>query len=214
MANFGSYDRARTGNEKFWFLFLNGGEIMWGKTKFLGLSLLLALCFSLLSATGSCSEKATAEQDTLIISRQDWETLKRNNAEQKRALEESQRELSEVKKAQAESEKALIEAQSLLETSQMTSDEMTKLCATLLNELNLSRAENAKLTQELKDAKAESMTASDAIAKANQYLADMREEILANEAAWRKREAQLERQRVLWQVLFALAVGGGIALAT
>ncbi len=185
---------------------------MWDKTKYLALSLLLVLCFSLLSATGSCSEKATAEQDTLTISRQDWEALRRNNAEQKRALEESQRELSEVKKAQAESEKALIEAQSLLETSQMTSDEMTKLCATLLNELNLSRAENAKLTQELKDAKAESMTASDAIAKANQFLSDTKKEIEANEAAWRKRETQLERQRLLWQIV--AVVLGGVAIST
>lgn len=182
---------------------------MWTK-RLIVCGLLAFFCLCALPCTGYCSEsKATA--DTMTISRADWETLKRNNDEQGRALTESQQELTAVKKAQEESEQALSEARTLLEASQMTSDEMTKLCATLLNELNLQRAENARLTQELKDAKIESQTASDAITKANQFLSDTKKEIEANEAAWRKRETQLERQRLLWQIVSVIA--GGIAFA-
>lgn len=35
----------------------------------------------------------------------------------------------------------------------------------------------------------------------------------ANEAAWRKRENQLERQRLLWQIVSVLAICGGAAIA-
>ncbi len=164
---------------------------------------LLAVLLLSFSPVGSCSG-AAATEETVTVSKKDWITLQQNNAAQAKALSESQAELSEVKKAQAESERALIEAQTLLETSTMTSEEMTKLCATLLTELNLQKAENAKLTQELKDAKAESLTASDAILKANQYLLDTREEIEAQRAEWQKREAQLERQRLEWQIASAL----------
>ena len=187
---------------------------MWRITKKYIMPVLLAVLFLSFSSVGSCSEAvAGTEEDMILVSRKDWNELKQNNAAQAKALSESQAELSEVKKAQAESERALIEAQTLLETSTMTSEEMTKLCATLLTELNLQKAENAKLMQELKDAKAESLTASDAILKANQFLADTKKEIEAREAEWRKRENQLERQRLEWQILFALAVCGGVALA-
>ena len=176
---------------------------MWRITKRYIMPLLLAaLCFCA-PCVGSCSAPPT-EPDTITISRQDWETLKRNNDAQAKALSESQAELNAVKQAQEESEIALSEAQILLETSQMTSDEMTRLCATLLNELNLQKDENAKLMQELKDAKAESLTAYEAISKANQYLKDTKSEIEANEAAWRKRENQLERQRLEWQIVSVL----------
>ena len=178
---------------------------MWTRKSVIS-ALLAVLSLSALSLglfTPAHAEAAT-EPDTITISRADWNALIQSNKEQRTALEESQRELSEVKKAQVESEQALSEAKILLETSQMTSDEMTKLCATLLNELNLSKAENAKLTQELKTAKAESLTAYEAIARANQYLQDTKKEIEANEAAWRNRENQLERQRLEWQIASAL----------
>lgn len=187
---------------------------MWYKTKMgITLSLLLALCFCVPCA-GSCSQAAAGTtEETLTVSKKDWERLKANNDAQAKALNESQAELNAVKQAQAESERALSEAKILLETSQMTSDEMTKLCATLLNELNLQKAENAKLMQELKDAKAESLTAYEAISNANQYLQDMKAEIEANEATWRRREAQLERQRFLWQIISVACAYGGYAIA-
>jgi len=173
---------------------------MWKKKARLFITALLSLlCFSLLPSVGGCSAPMT-EQDTITISKTDWIALKQNNEMQAKALSESQAELSEVKKAQEESEKALSEAKTLLEASQMTSGEMTSLCATLLNELNLQKAENEKLTQELKDAKAESLTAYEAISKANRYLQDTKAEIEANEATWRKRERQLECQRLEWQL--------------
>lgn len=187
---------------------------MWEKTKWFAMPLLAFCCFCFSPEPGSCSEAAEGKTtEVMSVSKEDWMRLKANNDAQAKALNESQAELNAVKQAQAESERALSEAKILLETSQMTSDEMTKLCATLLNELNLQKAENAKLMQELKDAKAESLTAYEAISKANQYLNDTRQEILANEAAWRKREAQLERQRFLWQIISVACAYGGYAIA-
>lgn len=176
---------------------------MWKKTKLSKILFTLACLFLSLSFVGICYARPT-ETDTITISKTDWIKLQKNNAEQAKALSESQKELTEVKKAQEESEKALNEARILLEASQMESDEMTKLCAALLNELNLQKAENEKLTQELKDAKNESLSAYESISRANQYLADTKKEIEANEAAWRKRENQLERQRLEWQIASAL----------
>jgi len=184
---------------------------MWKTKKLVIISLLLAAWCFCSPCVGSCSQ--AADEETITILKTDWEKLKANNAAQAKALNESQAELNEVKKARAESDKALSEAKILLETSQMTSDEMTRLCATLLTELSLQKAENAKLTQELKDAKAESLTASEAILKANIYLADTKKEIEANEAAWHKREAQLERQRLLWQVASAALCWLGYTVA-
>ena len=83
----------------------------------------------------------------------------------------------------------------------------------LSNESRTQKAEIEKLTQELKEAKSESLTAYESIAKANKFLADTKAEIEANEAAWRKRENQLERQRLLWQIVSVLAVCGGVAIA-
>ena len=130
--------------------------------------------------------------------------MKKNNELQAKALRESQAELDEVRKAQAESEKALNEAKLLLNLSQMSSSEMQDMLTRLLNESATQKAEIAKLTQELKDAKAESLTAYESIAKANQFLNDTKKEIEANEAAWRKRENQLERQRLEWQIASVL----------
>lgn len=187
---------------------------MWTRTKFYSLSwLLLLLALSVSPCIGYCSE-SNQSAETMTISKTDWQILMQNNELQRKALEESQTALSEAKQAQSELETALSEAKILLEASQMTSDEMTNLCAALLTELQTQKAENQKLMQELKDAKKDSQTASDAIKRANQYLSDTKKEIEANEAAWRKRETQLERQRLLWQILSVLAVGGGIALAT
>ena len=188
--------------------------MMWTRTKFCSLSwLLLLLALSVSPCIGYCSE-SNQSADSMTISKTDWTILQQSNEMQRKALDESLRELSAVKKAQEESETALTEARTLLATSQMESDEMTKLCMTLLTELQTQKAENARLMLELKNAKAESATASDAITKANKYLIDTKAQIEANEAAWRKRETQLERQRLFYQILSVLAVGGGIALAT
>ena len=58
------------------------------------------------------------------------------------------------------------------------------------------------------------MEASDALTKANQYLQDIKKEIDANEKRWKARETQLERQRVLWQIVAVLAAAGGVAAAS
>lgn len=176
---------------------------MW-KTKSRGITFALVFALLLLSpCAGSCSE-AQAEQDTLTISRTDWERLKQNNEMQRKALEESQKELLEAREAQSESEKALTEAKLLLNLSQMSSSEMQDMLTQLLNESATQKAEIEKLKTELKDAKSESLTAYESIAKANQYLSDTKKEIEANEAAWRKRENQLERQRLEWQIASVL----------
>ena len=186
---------------------------MWKKRAKLFITALLSLlCFSLLPSVGGCSE-TQAETDTITISKTDWERLTANNAVQKKALEESQAELSEARTAQKESEKALEEATLLLKLSQMSSGEMQEMLVQLSNESRTQKAEIEKLTQELKEAKSESLTAYESIAKANKFLADTKAEIEANEAAWRKRENQLERQRLLWQIVSVLAVCGGVAIA-
>lgn len=187
------------------------GVTMWTKKNLCVLSFMCAVLLLSLPSVGFCSEAETNPPDTLTISVKDWETLQRNNAEQKKALEESQKELEEARKARNESDRALNEAKALLENSQMSSSEMQEKLISLLNESATLKAEIVTLKNELALAKSESATASDAIAKANQYLADTREEILANEAAWRKREAQLERQRLLWQIV--AVVLGGVAIA-
>lgn len=185
---------------------------MWNKTKVcITLSLLAALCFCS-PCVGSCSQAADGE--TVTVLKTDWEKLKRNNIEQRKALEECNRLLSEERTVRNESDKALTEARALLENSQMTSDEMMQKLISLLNESSMQKAEIERLKAELRTAKSESTTAYDAILKANQYLNDTKAEIEAQRAEWQKREAQLERQRLEWQILFALAVGGGIALAS
>lgn len=177
---------------------------MWRKKAKLFITALLSLlCFLCLPSVGGCSAQTT-EQDTITISKTDWERLKANNDAQAKALNESQAELNAVKQAQAESKKALSEARLLLNLSQMSSSEMQDMLTQLLNESAMQKAEIEKLTQELKDAKAESLTAYESMMKANQYLNDTKKEIEANEAAWRKRENQLERQRLEWQIASVL----------
>jgi hypothetical protein len=107
----------------------------------------------------------------------------------------------------------LNEAKTLLEASQMTSSEVQEKLIQLLTESRLQKEEIAKLKNDLAIAKNESLSSYESIMKANQYLADTKKEIEAREAEWRKRENQLERQRLEWQILFALAVCGGVALA-
>lgn len=178
---------------------------MWKeKVKLFIMALLSLLCFLSLPSVGGCSAQTVTEQDTITISKTDWEKLKANNEMQAKALRESQTELDEVRKAQAESEKALSEARLLLNLSQMSSSEMQNMLTRLLSESATQKAEIEKLTQELKDAKAESLTAYESMVKANQYLQDTKKEIEANEAAWRKRENQLERQRLEWQIASVL----------
>jgi len=45
-------------------------------------------------------------------------------------------------------------------------------------------------------------------------LQDIKKEIDANEKRWKARETQLERQRVLWQIVAVLAAAGGVAAAS
>lgn len=166
----------------------------------------LAFCFCLSApCVGGCSEvKAETEPTTITISKEDWNRLKQNNEEQQKALDESRKELTEARQELVESRKASTEAKELLEISQMTSTEAQEKLLTLLEEFGMQKEEISKLRAELKAQRAELNTAYKSIAKANQFLADTKKEIEANEAAWRKRESQLERQRLEWQIASAL----------
>ena len=187
---------------------------MWTKTgRCIILLLLVVFCLCSLSV-GSCSGAVEKAEETITVSRTDWEKLKANNAAQREALSGLWTELLEAKTARDESNQALLEAKSLLEASQMTSDEMMQKLIQLLNESQMQKDEIARLKSELAAAKSESRTTYESIVKANQYLSDTKAEIEAQRAEWQKREAKLERQRLEWQILFALAVGGGFALAT
>ena len=185
---------------------------MWKIKRYI-MPVLLAASFLCLSSVAYCSA-AAAEEEMITISRTDWITLQKNNETQRKALNELLTELLAARTALNESDQALNEAKSLLEVSQMTSSEMQEKLLQLLSESQMQKSEIAKLKSELAAAKAESMSSYESIMKANQFLADTKKEIEAREAKWRKRENQLERQRLEWQILFALAVGVGIKLAT
>ena len=186
---------------------------MWTKKSLCALSFMCAVLLLSLPSAVSCSEaRATSQAETLTVSMQDWNALKANNAAQRKALEESQAALTEARKELTASQTALTEARELLELSQMTSTEAQEKLMQLLRESETQKVEIEKLRQELTALKSESLTASDALSKANQYLQDTKKEIEANEAAWRKRENQLERQRLLWQIVAVLV--GGVAIAT
>lgn len=185
---------------------------MWRNSKLLKSVLICAFfCLSFSHAGIASAGVGKTAEETITISLTDWNALKANNEKQKKVLEESQTELNEAKKAQAESEKALTEAKQSLEISQMTSNEAQEKLLTLLEEFGMQKEEISKLRAELKAQRAESTTAYESIARANQFLADTKKEIEANEAAWRKRENQLERQRLLWQIVSVVL--GGVAVA-
>ena len=188
---------------------------MWAKTRNCIMLLLRAASCLWFSSVAYCSEAvAGTEEDMILVSRKDWNELKQNNAEQRKALNELLKELLEARAARSESDQALNEAKTLLEASQMTSSEVQEKLIQLLTESRLQKEEIAKLKNDLAIAKNESLSSYESIMQANQYLADTKKEIEAREAEWRKRENQLERQRLEWQILFALAVCGGVALAT
>lgn len=186
---------------------------MWTKKNLCVLSFMCAVLLLSLPSVGFCSEAETNHPDTLTISVKDWEALRANNAAQRKALEESKQALTEARKELDASQTALTEAKALLALSQTTSTEAQEKLIALLEESKLQKAEIEKLRQELTALRQESATASDALTKANQYLQDTKAEIEANEAAWRKRENQLERQRLLWQIVSVLAICGGAAIA-
>ena len=173
---------------------------MWTRKRAFTFGLSFFFCFSL-ACVGGCSEAA---QDTITISKEDWNRLKQNNAEQQKALEESKKELTEARLELEESRKASTEAKELLEISQMTSTEAQEKLLTLLEEFGMQKQEISKLRAELTAQRAELKTAYESIEKANQFLTDTKKAIEANEAAWRKRENQLERQRLEWQIASVL----------
>lgn len=178
---------------------------MWEKTKPLNaLFICVLFCLSFLAVGTSSAAAAETAAETVTISKEDWITLQKNNAAQKRALEESQRELGEARKALTESEQALIEAENLLKVSQMTSTEAQERLMQLLSEYGMQKAEIETLRKELEAQMKESLTASEALKAANQFLQDTKKEIEARESAWRKRENQLERQRLEWQIASVL----------
>ena len=184
---------------------------MWTKKSLCALSFMYAVLLLFLPSVGSCSEAETSHPDTLTISVKDWETLRANNDAQRKALEESKQALTEAKKELDASQTAVTEAKALLELSQMTSTEAQEKLMALLEESKLQKAEIEKLRKELTTLRQESATASDALTKANEYLRNTKAEIEANEAAWRKRENQLERQRLLWQIIAVVIGGAAIA---
>ena len=177
---------------------------MWTRKRAFIFGLSFFFCFSL-ACVGGCSEaKAETEPTTITISKEDWNRLKQNNEEQQKALIESRKELTEARLELEESRKASTEARELLEISQMTSTEAQEKLLTLLEEFGMQKQEISKLRAELTAQRAELKTAYESIAKANQFLNDTKKEIEANEAAWRKRENQLERQRLEWQIASVL----------
>ncbi len=189
---------------------------MWkaGKNLF-AIAVLPLLCLFCFSGLGSCSQAAVeTTEETILVSRKDWTRLKQNYDEQRKVAEMLWKELLEARTALGESNQALDEAKSLLETSQMTSDEMMQKLIQLLEESKMQKSEIERLKTELLTVKTESLNSYESLVKANQFLQDTREEIKAREAEWRKRENQLERQRVFWQIAFALAIGGGVAIAS
>lgn len=179
---------------------------MWEKAKWFAMPLLAFCCFCFSPGLGSCSEAAEDKTtEAMSVSKEDWMQLKKNNDEQRRALKESQIALNEAKEALSASRAALDESERELESSKVELDALRK-------EYELQKAELMTLKEELRTQKNESATASDALTRANQFLKNTKEEIEAREAAWRKRETQLERQRTLWQIVAVFV--GGIALST
>ena len=177
---------------------------MWTRKQAITFGLSFFFCFSL-ACVGGCSEaRAETEPTTITISKEDWNRLKQNNEEQQKALIESRKELTEARQELAESRKASTEARELLEISQMTSTEAQEKLLTLLEEFGMQKEEISKLRAELTAQRAELKTAYESIEKANHFLNDTKKEIEANEAAWRKRENQLERQRLEWQIASVL----------
>ncbi len=185
---------------------------MWNKAKKYIMPVLLAACCLCFSSVGSCSEAAAAEE-TIVVSKRDWIALKQNNEEQRKALSELWMELLAARTARDESSQALTEAKVLLESFSMTTTEQQDKLMQLLEESKMQKAEIAKLKKDLADAKSESLASYESIQRANQFLADTRAEIEAQRSEWRKRENQLERQRLLWQIFSALCVYGGYQLA-
>lgn len=187
--------------------------MMWSKTKRCIMLLLLPVCCLYVLSAGSCSEAAEAAEETIVVSKKDWNALKLNNEMQRKALSELWAELLEARTARDESSQALTEAKALLESLSMTTTERQEKLMQLLEESRLQKEEIAKLKNDLTIAKTESLSSYESIQRANQFLADTRAEIEAQKAEWRKRENQLERQRLLWQIVSALCAYGGYQLA-
>jgi chromosome segregation ATPase len=80
-----------------------------------------------------------------------------------------------------------------------------------LNALTQSQTELTKLKAELKACKAEAESARASLAIANRDLQIASESFKQSEAAHRRRENQLERQRLLWQIITVII--GGVAVA-
>jgi len=80
-----------------------------------------------------------------------------------------------------------------------------------LNALTQSQAELTKLKAELQTCKNEAESARLSLQIANRDLQIASESLKASEAEHRERENQLERQRLLWQILTVII--GGVAVA-
>lgn len=80
-----------------------------------------------------------------------------------------------------------------------------------LNALTTSQAELAKLKAELNLCKAEAESARQSLQTANSELQKALESVNESEREHRRRETQLERQRVLWQIIAVIV--GGVAIA-
>ena len=185
---------------------------MWRKTGLFITFAMLLCCCAFSPSLGLCSEEQTTSPETLTVSKADWDALRRNNAAQKQALLESQQALNEAKQALTQSQEALSETKAALLESQTELTAARQESTALLKESTLQKQEIERLRKELTELRKESLEASSAISTANQYLQDTRREIMENEATWRKRENQLERQRLLWQL--ACVIIGGVAATT
>ena len=80
-----------------------------------------------------------------------------------------------------------------------------------LNALTKSNEELKTLRNELKACKAEAESARASLAIANDELQKASESFKQSEAAHKRRENQLERQRLLWQIITVIV--GGVAVS-
>ena len=83
--------------------------------------------------------------------------------------------------------------------------------AAALNLLTESQAELMTLRNELQTAKNDVQSARQSLKTANSELQKALQSVEASEKEHRRRETQLERQRVLWQIIAVIV--GGVAIA-
>ena len=120
-------------------------------------------------------------------------------------MNESNADLMETRQELRESKTQIADLQAAL----MGSESET---AALMIELQQQQQETAKLKERLQALEAESKTAENSIAKANEYLQNTRLEFQAREREHERTEAALKNKLTAWQIVAAL-LGVGLAFS-